>query len=218
MKLWRYSRHQPLGITILKGTFPQNLGCHVRLNIRPIETFHFVNGLRMGFILFLATGLKLGFSSRVASSRVALSRIIYLTLALRSQVAILSSLPHFSSSSLLFWICSDCVFSSQSVSSINFAFNSNFMVSFHLPPLLFLYIMVFLPIADQNFRNSIDGDETTWEVHCLRLRWESCVLQRSLPGSPRSGVAVSAHPFLGGLEPTEEDAHRHGDATHRREG
>ncbi|CDY51330.1 BnaCnng20670D [Brassica napus] len=34
----------------------------------------------------------------------------------------------------------------------------------------------------------------------------------------KSSVAISAHPFLGGLEPTKEDAYRHGDATHRREG
>ncbi|KAF3580913.1 hypothetical protein DY000_02029340 [Brassica cretica] len=49
--------------------------------------------------------------------------------------------------------------------------------------------MFFPPIPNQNPRNSIDGDETTWEVDCLRLRRKSCVLQRSLAGSPRSSVA-----------------------------
>ncbi|KAG5415140.1 hypothetical protein IGI04_002707 [Brassica rapa subsp. trilocularis] len=33
-----------------------------------------------------------------------------------------------------------------------------------------------------------------------------------------SSVAISAHPFLGGLEPAKEDAYWHGDATHRRTG
>ncbi|KAH0880520.1 hypothetical protein HID58_067914, partial [Brassica napus] len=37
-----------------------------------------------------------------------------------------------------------------------------------------------------------------------------------LTGSPRSSVAISAHPFLGGLEPTKEDAYRPGDTAHRR--
>ena len=63
------------------------------------------------------------------------------------------------------------------------------------------------------------GDETEWEVNCrLWLRRQSHVLQRCLTGSPRISVAISAHPFLGGLEPTKEDAYWPRDVDHRRTG
>ena len=103
--------------------------------------------------------------------------------------------------------------------TINFAINLFLMVLFHLPPFLLLYILFSPSCSNQNPRNSIDGDETAWEVYCLlRLRRKSPLPQRSLARSPRSSVAVSAHPFLGGLEPAKEDAYWHGDATHRRTG
>ena len=103
--------------------------------------------------------------------------------------------------------------------TINFAINLFLMVSLHLPPFLLLYILFSPSCSNQNPRNSIDGDETAWEVYCLlRLRRKSPLPQRSLARFPRSSVAVSAHPFLGGLEPAEEDAYWHGDATHRRTG
>ena len=96
------------------------------------------------------------------------------------------------------------------------------MVSFHLPLFLFLYIMLVFPCTNQNPRTtqtSIHGDETKWKVNCLlRLRRKNHVLQRCLVGSPRSSVAISAHPFLGGLEPTKEDTYWPGDSAHRRTG
>ena len=103
-------------------------------------------------------------------------------------------------------------------STINFFF----IASFQLPFFLLLYILLSFLFTNQNLKNtqtSIHGDETKWEVNCLlRLRRQIHVLQRCLTGSPRIPVAVSAHPFMGGLEPNKEDAYWPRDAAHRRTG
>ena len=100
--------------------------------------------------------------------------------------------------------------------------NIFFMASIQLPFFLLLYILLSFLITNQNPKNaqtSIHGDETKWEVNChLRLRRQSHVLKRCLTGSPWISVAVSAHPFLGGLEPSEEDAYWPRDVDHRRTG
>ncbi|WZZ61559.1 hypothetical protein YC2023_061666 [Brassica napus] len=94
------------------------------------------------------------------------------------------------------------------------------MVSLHLPLFLLLYILLSFLCKNQtpkNTQTSIYGDDTKWEVNCLlRIRRQSHVLQRYL--SPRISVAVSAPPFLGGLEPNKEDVYWPRDAAHQRTG
>ena len=95
------------------------------------------------------------------------------------------------------------------------------MVSLHLPLFLLLHILLSFLCKNQNPKNetSIYGDETKWKVNCLlRFRRHRHVLQRCLSGSPQISVAVSAPPFLGGLEPNKEDAYWPRDAAHRRTG
>lgn len=100
--------------------------------------------------------------------------------------------------------------------------NCFFMISFQFTLFLHLYILTFFLEFKSNPRTSltsIDGDKTEWEIpYHQRLWWKSHVLPRCHTWSPRNSVAFPFGPFLGGLEPSEEDTYWPWDASHRRTG
>ena len=102
--------------------------------------------------------------------------------------------------------------------SINFFF----MISFPFTFFLLLYILFFSLECKPNPRislTSIYGDETEWKIPCyLRSRWKNHALPRCHTGSPRNPAAFPFDLFLGGLEPSKEDAYWPWDASNRRAG